>query len=103
MPKTATAARPRFSESLHVLIDLPTRELIVGLAAEAAEQAGPDVRLKEGEQIRDLLRNALDDFERTSGRTRTERIRAKGRKALEERAAAARQAGESVPAEPAEA
>jgi hypothetical protein len=95
MAKTATAARPRYSESLHVLIDLPMRELIVGLAAEVAEQAGPDVRLKEGEQTRELLRDALEDFEKRAGKARTERVRAKGRKALSERRAASAEPSEA--------
>jgi hypothetical protein len=67
--------------------------------------AGAAVRPKEGEKIRDLLANAIDDLERTMSKRAFAEVRATGRRALDERdAEAARKAAErSVPAEPVEA
>lgn len=56
----ATSAAPRYSESLHVLIDEPTRAVVMGLAVIDARQAGPTVRPREGEAIRNLLQNGID-------------------------------------------
>lgn len=58
----ATPAAPRYSESLHVLVDEPTRAVVMGLAVLAAKQAGPTVRAREGESIRSLLADRLDDI-----------------------------------------
>ena len=59
-PPADTPAAPRYSESLHVLVDEPTRAVAMGLAVIAAEAVGPGVRPKEGESIRGLLEMALD-------------------------------------------
>lgn len=57
-------AVPRFSESLHVLIDEPTRAVVMGLAVIDARAAGPTVRPREGEALRNLIARALDDIQR---------------------------------------
>lgn len=59
---TATPAAPRYSESLHILVDEPTRAVAMGLAVITAEQAGPGVRPKEGESIRTLLEAQIDSI-----------------------------------------
>lgn len=91
-----TAARPRYSEGLHVLIDRPTRALILGLAIDRAEKAGTD-RPKEGETIRDLLVNALDDVERALSKRALADLRSKGEAALAEREAEKRAADAQRP------
>lgn len=58
-----SSAAPRYSESLHVLIDEPTRAVVMGLAVIDARQAGPTVRPREGESIRNLLTLALGTIE----------------------------------------
>jgi hypothetical protein len=64
MVNTATAAnRPRYSESTHVLLTRRTRAVILGMAMARAAAAGVE-RAREGELIRELLDNALDDMER---------------------------------------
>jgi hypothetical protein len=52
-----TAAR-RYSEQLHVLVDERTRAYVLGLAALDAADCGYET-LKQGEQIRDLLDEAI--------------------------------------------
>ena len=52
-----TAAR-RYSEQIHVLTDEQTRAYTLGLAVLAAE-AGGYARPKEGEEVRDLLDEAI--------------------------------------------
>lgn len=99
MAKTATAARPRYSESLHVLVDRPTREIILGLAINAAEQAGTD-RPKEGEAIRDLLTNALDDIEKAMSKRAFAELRARGAAALADRDAKLAMVGKAVETTP---
>lgn len=47
----------RLSESLHLLVDTPTRAAILGLAEITAKELGG--RPREGETIRDLLDRAL--------------------------------------------
>ncbi len=60
-PSTSTTTPgARYSESLHVLVDEPTRAVVMGLAVIAARQAGPDVRPREGESIRQLLESQLE-------------------------------------------
>lgn len=63
MTTNATAAPPRtaarrYSEQLHVLVDEPTRAYVLGMAVLAAEEGGYDLP-KQGEQIRDLLDEAI--------------------------------------------
>jgi len=57
--RAATPAAPRYSESLHVLVDEPTRAAALGLAVINAEKAGASVRPREGEAIRTLLEEQL--------------------------------------------
>jgi hypothetical protein len=57
-PPKAPAARGAYTEQLHVLVDVPTRELILGLADEAAREAGYKF-LRQGEAVRDLLAEAI--------------------------------------------
>jgi hypothetical protein len=52
-----TAAR-RYSEQIHVLVDEQTRAYTLGLAALAAD-AGGYTRPREGEEVRDLLDEAI--------------------------------------------
>lgn len=84
MTKTATAAGPRYSESLSVLVDRPTREIILGMALRSAELTGAE-RPKEGEEIRALLRAAIEDIEKHFSKRLFAEIRSRGAKALAER------------------
>lgn len=103
MTTSATAAaRPRYSESLHVLVDRPTREIILGLALNAAEQAGTD-RPKEGEAIRRMLVNAIDDIEHAMSKRAFSELRARGAAALALRDAATKAAEEAKKFQSAEA
>lgn len=52
-----TAAR-RYSEQLHTLVDVDTRAYTLGLAELAARRGGY-LRPKEGEEVRDLLDEAI--------------------------------------------
>lgn len=56
--RPAPAARARFSEQVHVLVDADTRAYTLGLAALAAIEGGY-TRLKEGEAVRDLISAAM--------------------------------------------
>lgn len=85
MATTSAAARPRYSENMHFLTDRAMREVIIGLAVESAAEAGPDVRPKEGEEIRKLLTIALDELEQSMSQRRFRAIRARGAQALNER------------------
>lgn len=63
MTMNATAAPPRtaarrYSEQIHFLADEQTRAYTLGLAALAAE-AGGYARPKEGEEVRDLIDEAI--------------------------------------------
>ena len=63
MTSHATAAPPRtaarrYSEQLHVLVDEQTRAYTLGLATLAAERGGY-ARPKEGEEVRDLIDEAI--------------------------------------------
>ena len=80
-PPADTPAAPRYSESLHVLVDEPTRAAAMGLAVITAAAAGPGVRPKEGESIRGLLETALDHI-RTEAPTLYADALVKGRAAL---------------------
>lgn len=57
---TATPAAPRYSESVHLLMDEPTRAAVMGLAVLAAKELGPAVRPREGETLRGLVESSLD-------------------------------------------
>lgn len=56
-PKTS-AARGAYTEQLHVLVDVPTRHYVLGLADEIAREAGYKF-LRQGEVVRELLAEAL--------------------------------------------
>jgi hypothetical protein len=56
-PPSLTTAR-RFSEQIHALVDRQTRELVLGLAVLDAK-AGGYSRPREGEQVRNLLDDAI--------------------------------------------
>lgn len=60
-PTNATpATSAALSESLHVLVDEPTRAAAVGLAVITARKSGPTVRPREGQAIRELIEDSLD-------------------------------------------
>ncbi len=82
-PTTVTAG---LSESLHVLIDEPTRAAAMGLAVMAARKLGPNVRPREGETVRNLLEDRISDI-KAQAPTLHERALALGRQELAERAA----------------
>lgn len=56
-PKTS-AERGAYTEQLHVLVDMPTREYVLGLADKIAREAGYKF-LRQAEAIRELLAEAL--------------------------------------------
>jgi len=56
-PKTS-AERGTYTEQLHVLVDEPTPHYVLGLAEEAAKAAGYKF-LRQGEQVRVLLAEAI--------------------------------------------
>lgn len=58
-PGTETA---RYSQSVHLMMDEPSRAAVLGLAALTAKEAGPQVRPKEGETLRSLLDSALNEI-----------------------------------------
>jgi len=76
-----TPAAPRYSQSLHVLLDEPTRAAALGLAVINAEAAGPGVRPREGEAIRQLLEEQLTRV-KTEAPNLYARMLSKGREAL---------------------
>lgn len=80
-PPSTTAAR-RYSESMHVLVTRPVRELLVGLAVLDAAAAG--TRPREGEAIRDLLDSAIAELYASDPQKYTRAVR-KGRQILRER------------------
>jgi hypothetical protein len=57
-PPRPSAARGAYTEQLHVLVDVPTREYVLGLADQAARDAGYKF-LRQGETIRELLAEAI--------------------------------------------
>ena len=83
-----TAAR-RYSEQIHVLVDADTRSYVLGMAHLAAE-AGGYSRPREGEEIRDLLDEAIARRYKADARL-YERAVQRGRQALAERSAEAEQ------------
>jgi hypothetical protein len=85
----ASPAAPRYSESLHVLIDEPTRAVVMGLAVIDARQAGPTVRPREGEAIRNLLQSSIERIEQQAPGLYAKALDA-GRTELAVRAAAAK-------------
>jgi hypothetical protein len=87
-PPPRTAAR-RYSEQIHVLTDETTRAYTLGLATLAAE-AGCYARPKEGEEVRDLLDEAIAARYRRDPKA-YERAVIRGREALAEKAAEAEQ------------
>lgn len=88
-PPTTTSAA-RYSESLHVLVDEPTRAVVMGLAVIAARVAGPEVRPREGESIRQLLESQLE-YVRSQAPDLYARALTAGRAELAARAALIRQ------------
>jgi hypothetical protein len=83
----ATTAAPRYSQSVHVLMDEPTRAAVMGLAVLAAADIGPAVRPKEGETLRGLIETQLESI-RSDAPTLYSRALRAGRKELAKRAAA---------------
>ncbi len=77
-----TAAR-RFSEQLHVLVDEQTRAYILGMATLAADAGGYD-RPREGEEVRDLLDEAIARRYKLSADQYAEAVE-RGRQVLEVR------------------
>lgn len=92
MTDDATSAAPTtpvtaaLSESLHVLIDEPTRAACMGLAVLAAQAIGPNVRPREGESVRNLLEERIGDI-KVQAPTLYARAMAAGRAELAGRAA----------------
>jgi hypothetical protein len=57
-PPRPSAARGAYTQHLSLLVDVPTREYILGLADAAAKEAGYKF-LRQGEIIRELLAEAI--------------------------------------------
>jgi len=90
MTINATAATPttavrRYSEQLHVLVERPTRAVLLGLASLDA-QAGNYTRLLEGETIRRLLDEAIEHLYQTDPKRYASAVRL-GEEELKRRAA----------------
>jgi hypothetical protein len=68
-----TAAR-RYSQQIHVLVEQPTRAVLLGLAALDAE-AGGYARLREGEVVRSLLEEAIQRLYETDPRRYNSAVR----------------------------
>lgn len=51
---------PRYSQSVHVLMDEPTRAAVMGLAVIAAAEISQSVRPREGETLRGLVETQLE-------------------------------------------
>lgn len=88
MTNTATAAAgtttaARYSESLHVLVDVPMRSVILGLAMDEADRTGG--RPREGEMIRSLLEEAVGKLARRD-REKYDAALARGRAEIAARA-----------------
>jgi hypothetical protein len=82
-PPQTSAAR-RFSQQVHALVDTQTRELLLGVAIENAED-GDYTRPREGEVVRDLLDDAISRLFRRDPQ-RYQRAVRKGRAELARRA-----------------
>jgi hypothetical protein len=84
---TATApaetSAARYSESVHVLVDVPMRCLLLGLAEREAEERGG--RPKEGDTLRTLLEDSATRLARRD-RALYDDAMQRGRKALARRA-----------------
>jgi hypothetical protein len=80
---------PRYSESVHLLMDEPTRAAVVGLAVIAARDIGPDVRPREGETLRGLVEASLERIQREAPTLYADALD-KGRAELSARAASNR-------------
>jgi thymidylate synthase ThyX len=78
-----TSAARRYSESLSLLVDRQTRELLLGLAVLAARQGGY-ARPKEGEAIRELLDESIARLYERDSKLYEAAVRA-GRQELAER------------------
>jgi len=57
-PPRTPAARGAFTEHVSLLVDVPTKEFILGVASEVATAAGYKF-LRQGETVRDLLAEAI--------------------------------------------
>lgn len=86
-PPSTTAAR-RYSEQIHALVDRQTRELMIGMAVNAAE-AGGYARPREGEVIRELLDDAIQRLYKRDPAAYEQAVRA-GRRELSARASGVR-------------
>lgn len=82
-----TSAARRFSQQVHALVDVQTREYLLGVAIENAEQ-GDYSRPREGEVVRDLLDDAITRAFRRDPRAYEVAVR-KGRAELARRSEAA--------------
>jgi hypothetical protein len=82
-PPQQSAAR-RFSQQVHALVDTQTRELLLGLAIENAEQGGY-TRPREGEVVRELLDDAITRLWKRDARAYERAVR-RGRAELAKRA-----------------
>jgi len=92
MTSDATAAPPRtaarrYSEQIHVLTDETTRAYVLGLAHLQAEGGGY-ARPREGEEVRDLLDEAIAARYRKDPKAYEQAV-IRGRAALAEKAAEA--------------
>lgn len=85
---TTTQAAPRFSQSVHLLMDEPTRAAVMGLAVLAAREVGRNVRPREGETLRGLVESALDKIRQEAPALHDKALIA-GRQELAARAAVA--------------
>lgn len=96
MTDTATAAPPRtaarrYSEQLHVLVDEQTRAYTLGIATLAAESGGY-TRPKEGEEVRDLIDEAIATRYRKDPSAYAVAVE-RGRQVMAERLAASKRPG----------
>lgn len=57
-PPEAPTSRGAYTEQLHVMVDVPTREYVIGAAATAARERGYKF-LRQSEIIRDLIYRGL--------------------------------------------
>ena len=79
----APAVERNYSEQLHTLVDLPTREYVLGLALVTAAQEGKAPR--EGRAVRTLLDAAIALAYEADPKAYERAVRA-GRRALRDRA-----------------
>ena len=99
MTTHATATPPRsaarrYSQQIHTLVDAQTRAYILGCAALESEAGGYE-QIREGEQVRELLDEAIGRRFKSDAKQYEQAV-LRGREVLEERAEAARRRREDT-------